>query len=129
MARNHAFRVGPPLSFDTSDVLPSALEHLLGAFASDVLGTFQIYARRARLPIDALELSLTCLMENPLVHLGVVGEEGSPRIERLEGTVYVSSDAEPQELKRVWGESLARSPLYATLSRACDVALRLVPTH
>jgi hypothetical protein len=84
-ARNHTFRVGPPLSFEPTDDLPSALEHLLGALAADLLGTLYTFARRRRLPIDSAELVLNATLENPLVHLGVIGEEGSPGLERVEG--------------------------------------------
>jgi hypothetical protein len=126
--RNHTFRVGPSLSFEPTDELPSALEHLLGALAADLLHTFQVYARRARIPIDALELSLTCRLENPLVHLGVLGEEGSPRLEAIEGVFYASADAGAEALDRLWQETLKRAPIYATLERACPLTIRFAPT-
>jgi hypothetical protein len=128
LARNHAVRVGPALSFDTQDHLPSALEQFIGAYASDLLSGFQTFARRRRVPIDALEIVVECRLENPLVHLGVVGEEGSPRIERIEGSLYVSSDAAPAELEDLWEIVLDRSPLHATLARSVELAIRLVPT-
>lgn len=126
--RNHTFRVGPSLSFEPTDELPSALEHLIGALAADLLHTFQMYARRARIPLDALELSLTCQLQNPLVHLGVIGEEGSAAIKIIEGTFYASADAEPEVMRRLWQETLQRAPIYATLAKACDVAIRFSPT-
>jgi hypothetical protein len=128
LARNHAFRVGPALTFDSQDRLPSALEQFVGALACDLLSTFQTFARRRRVRIDALECTLEFGLDNPLIHLDVVGEEGSPRIQRIEGAVYVSSDAEPDRLHEVWQETLLRSPLYTTLERATEMSLRLVPT-
>lgn len=129
LARNHAFCVGPGLSFEPTDPLPSGLEHLLGALASDLLSTLQTYARRRRIPIDAAEVSLTCRLENPLVTLGVVGEEGSPAVESIDGTLYLSADAPSEEaLHDLWRETLRRSAIYSTLSRAATVRIRFQPT-
>ena len=123
-ARNHTFRVGPPLSFEPSDELPSALEHLLGALAADLLGTLYTYARRRRLPIDSAELVLNASLENPLVHLGVIGEEGSPGLERVEGKLYAALEAEPAAAQALWDEVLQRAPVYNTLKRAADIDIR-----
>ncbi len=101
---------------------------MLGAFAADLTGTVEMVARRRRVVLDATELSLTCHLENPLVHLGVVGEEGSPRVRLIEGTLYLSTDAEPEEVGALWQECLLRSPLYNTLKDAAQVSLRLRQT-
>ncbi len=127
-ARNHSFRVGPALSFEPKDELPSALEHLLGALAADLLGTLLTFARRRRVPIDASEIVLNCSLENPLVHLGVVGEEGWAGIGSIDGILYASTDAEPASLEALWAEVQLRAPVYNTLSRAASVNIRFVPT-
>lgn len=124
-ARNHAFPVGDPLSFRPTDEAPSAIELMLGAFAADLTQTFRSLARKQRLVLDALEFSATCTLHNPLVHVGVVGEEGDPSLERIEGTLYVSSDAEEELLTALWQETLRRSPLYTTLHKATALTLRL----
>jgi uncharacterized OsmC-like protein len=123
-ARNHAFRVGPPLSFEPKDEIPSALEHLLGALAADLLGTLFLYARRRRIPVDAAELVLNAALENPLVHLGVVGEEGSPALEEVSGTLYASIDASADDAEALWEETLRRAPVYQTLARAARIEIR-----
>ena len=128
-ARNHAFAIGDPLSFRPTDALPSAIEMMLGAFAADLTATFRALAARQRLPLDALEFSATCILNNPLVHVGVIGETGHPGIERIEGTLYVSSDAEASELAALWETTLARSPLYNTLCHCVELALRMQPTN
>lgn len=123
-ARNHAFPIGDPLSFRPTDEHPSAIELLLGAFAADLTQTFRTLARKQRLVLDALEFSATCTLHNPLVHVGVIGEEGDPGLERIDGTLYVSADAE-EALTALWEETLRRSPLYNTLSKAAKLSLRL----
>ncbi len=128
-ARNHSFRVGPALSFEPSDELPSALEHLLGALASDLATTFWSYAKRRRIFVEAIELSLNCQLQNPLMHLGVLGAEGSPAIESISGVFYASVEAESDEaVQSLWEQTLAASPIYSTLSRAAQIKLRFQPT-
>lgn len=127
-ARNHAFPVGDPLSFRPTDDHPSAIELMLGAFAADLTQTFRILARKQRVAIDAVEFSAACTLNNPLVHVGVIGEEGHPGLERIEGTLYVSADAEEAILTALWEETLKRSPLYTTLHKAAVLSLRLQVT-
>lgn len=126
--RNHVFSVGDPLSFRPTDDHPSAIELMLGAFAADLTGTFRSLIGARRIPLDALEFSATCTLNNPLVHVGVIGEEGHPGIERIEGTLYVSADADDDTLAELWQESLVRSPLYNTLNRSVELSLRLMTT-
>lgn len=128
-ARNHAFSVSGPLSFRPTDTHPSAVELMLGAFAADLTATFRSLAAKQRLPLDALEFSATCTLNNPLVHVGVIGETGHPGIERIEGTLFVASDAEEADLASLWEATLLRSPLYNTLSGAVELSLRMQPTH
>jgi len=127
-ARNHAFSIGDPLSFRPTDDHPSAIELLLGAFAADLTQTFRALARRQRVTLDAIEFSATCALNNPLIHVGVIGEEGHPGLERIDGTLYVSADAEEETLTALWAETLARSPLYTTLHKAAILSLRLQVT-
>lgn len=127
-ARNHAFPIGDPLSFRPVDDLPSSLELMLGAFAADLIGTFRNLADKQRLTLDALECAVTCTLNNPLIHVGVIGETGHPGIERIEGTLYVAAEAESETLQELWEETLRRSPLYQTIKRAADLSLRLIIT-
>ena len=127
-ARNHVFPVGDPLTFRPTDEHPSALELMLGAFAADITATFRALAASRRIPLDALEFSASCCLDNPLVHVGVIGEEGHPGIQRIEGTLYVAAPASELELESLWNETLVRSPLYNTLRGAVDIALRLQAT-
>ena len=127
-ARNHSWRVSEALSFDIKSVQPCALEQLLGALASDLLATLQAFAKRRRIVIDALEAQLSCELNNALMHLGVIGEKGSPRISTIDGAIYISTDAPEDEVQDLWAECKLRSPLYETLRHAVVLRLRLCQT-
>jgi hypothetical protein len=123
--RNHTFRLGTAASFRPTDDHPSAIEALLGALAADVSNTFLTICRRRRITVYELEFSANCALHNELVHLGVVGEEGSPAIEYIEATLYAQVDVEELAAQHAWQEALARSPIYATLKATTDLRLRL----
>lgn len=124
-ARNHAFPVGSPLSFHPADSHPSAVELLLGALGADLVLGFRRAAERRGVSVYALEASVSGLLENPLVALGVVGEEGGPGFAEIACTLYVSAEAEADELEPVWHATLAASPVAHTLLRGGGVLLRL----
>jgi hypothetical protein len=121
-----SFAAGAPLAFQPIAGPPTALELFLGALGADIAGGFRAAAARRRLPLEELELVVRGELDNPLLHLGVVGETGHPGLRALEVTLYVSSDADPAALEAAWAEALARSPLVATLRPAVPLALRLV---
>ncbi|HXE72460.1 MAG TPA: hypothetical protein VNO81_07335, partial [Candidatus Nitrosotenuis sp.] len=101
-ARRHSFAVGAQASFKENDDRPSALEYLLGALAGDLVAGLSAEAARRGLPIDDLEVSLAASLDNPLVLLGVVGEEGRPGLDRVTATVYVSGEADEGQLGEAW---------------------------
>lgn len=124
-ARNHAFTVGQQASFKEADPHPSAVEYLLGALGGDLVNGFQAQADRRRVPIDAIELRLSGQLNNPLVHLGVIGEVGHPGFESITGTLYVSTDADESTLQALWQTMLERSPVVNTLQRCVALSLDL----
>ncbi|HTR96801.1 MAG TPA: hypothetical protein VMH61_02770 [Candidatus Acidoferrales bacterium] len=105
---------------------PSALELLLGALAADLLGGLARECRRAGLGLRDAELRLRARLENPLVALGVVGEEGSPAVRSIEGALHASGvDTAP--LEAAWATVMAHSPAYATLARATSIRIEVRP--
>ena len=128
-ARNHTFSVGKQASFEPTDPQPSAVEVLLGALGADVVGGFEAEAARRRVPIDGLEMRLSCRLDNALTHLGVIGEEGHPGIASIQGTLYVTVDADANTvddaLDALWRATLERSPLVNTLKRSVELLLDL----
>jgi len=126
--RQHRFTCGAPLSFDTEYPGVTALEYVLGGIGADIVGTFQAVARRSHLALDDIEAAVTGELNNPLIHLGVVGETGHPGIERVAVTLYVSSSADPERLRQAWDLTLARSPLAVTFQRLGVLDLNFVIT-
>ena len=124
-SRNHAFVIGEQASFQETDAQPSAVEYALGALGGDLVRGFQVQAARQRVAVDALEVMLSGRLNNPLTHLGVVGEAGHPGLESIRGTLYVSADAGPAALEEMWQATLDRSPLFNTLRRCVAVAVEL----
>jgi uncharacterized OsmC-like protein len=126
-ARSRSFEVGAALPFDVEASRTTALEYALGALGGDVIGGFRALARKRRLAIDEVEATVDATLDNPLTHLGVVGEEGHPGIVRLAIRVHVAT-LEPEEAVRaVWDEAVRRSPLMRTLAAAAqlDVVLQV----
>lgn len=123
--RNLSFVIHKPVSFDTSDPHPAAVEYLLGALAADLLLGFQTVARRAGLPVQDLEAAFTGVLRNPLVALGVVGETGEVAFERIRGTVYAYIEGEQEHIAALWQETLRRSPIYNTLKHSVALEIEL----
>jgi uncharacterized OsmC-like protein len=124
-ARNHAFSVGRQASLKESDAHPSATEYLLGALAGDLLDGFRRAVARRGIAIDAMEALVSGRLDNVLVHLGVIGETGSPGFKTIDVTVYATADAEDEMMRALWEEALAHSPIYNTLKQAAEVRLNL----
>lgn len=123
-ARNFSFDVGQAASFEEKDVYPSALEYLFGALASSLTTGFATECARDNLEVDDIELSLSGTLNNILAHLGL--EEGDPSIKSVELKCFVSTFDDEDKVKAAWRRTLTRSPLKATLEKACDLQTKLV---
>lgn len=124
-ARAQAFEIGSQASLVDADSQPSAVEYLLGALGGDLLRGLDRAAAGAGVTLHAVEIALTGRLDNILVHLGVIGEQGHPGFHAIDGTLYVSTDTDQVTIESVWQRTLARSPLYNTLTRCADVTIRL----
>jgi len=115
--------------FHAGPAAPSALDALLGALGADLVLGFTALLRREGVPVRQCEVALSAQVDNALVPLGVVGEEGSPALSAIVGTVYVSSDASQETLRALWERAAAASSVCATLRRATPVTIvvQLVP--
>ncbi len=127
-ARAHSFEVGAALPFDLEGSRVTALEYLLGALGGDLIGGFRALARRRRLTIDEIEATVDATLDNPLTHLGVVGEEGHPGIERVAIRVHVAALESEDVVREVWDEAVRRSPLMRTLGGAVRIEVVLKVT-
>ena len=123
--RQHRLQVGEPLRFDERYENPTALEYLLSAIGSDLVGGLQVIARRHRLSVNDIEAVVSGKLNNPLTYLGVVGEEGHPGLEQVAATVFVSSPESEERVRRAWDEMLKRSPVVHTLKSTVRLDLEL----
>lgn len=119
--RRHSLRIGPPLTFDSEEPSVSALETALAALGAETVNGLGALARRRRKEILALEIVLQAQVEDPLAALGVIGESGSPALERIHMRGYVSTLHEPEEILALWDDLHPTLPLLATFRRACSV--------
>ena len=122
-SRNHTFLVGQPADFSPKVDAPSAIDYLLGALASDLTVGFKAQASRRNIEIDQLEVSLKAGLENVLFHLELE-DEGSPRIQEMKGTFYVSSPQSEEDLEKLWENTLERSPIYQTLKQTIKIDIQ-----
>jgi hypothetical protein len=108
---------------------PSALDYLLAALATDLVSGLGEESRRAGLVLEDVELRLEAFLEHPLVIAGVVGEEGSPRLRKIRGSLYVGTQLGAAELEALWRRACARAPVLASLAPGVsfDLTLKLVP--
>ena len=120
------FDVGSQASLRETDDAPSAVEYVIGALGGDLACGLQRAAEAEGIALHGIEITLNGRLDNILTHLGVVGEEGHPGFAAIEGTVYIAADADQSAVTRAWQRTLARSPLYNTLTRCAEVSIRLV---
>jgi hypothetical protein len=124
-ACRHQCEVGAQVHFDEQYHQITALEYVLGAIGADMVRGLQSLARQRRVEIDNVEALVSGELNNPLTHLGVIGEEGHPGLETVWVKVYVSSAAPGEEIQRVWNEMLEKSPLVRTFRSAINLELDL----
>src|SRR5688572_21199737 len=77
------FSIGRPVEFDEASPHVSALEYALGAVGGEIVNGIREFARRRRVAIDAVEALVTGELENGLAYLEVIGENSSPRIQKI----------------------------------------------
>lgn len=114
-ARQHSFKVGDAVSFDSEYNSISSLEYVLGAVGSELITNLKRLARKKKIEIDAVEVVINGKLSNPFVYLQVIGETGSPEIETLNLKVYISTLESKSNIDSLWQEVLKISPLINTL--------------
>ncbi|MFJ5713956.1 sulfurtransferase TusA family protein [Neobacillus sp. NPDC093127] len=123
-SRNHTFLAGQPADFSPKVNAPSAIDYLLASLASCLTVGFKAQASKRNLEIDNLELALKGGLDNVLFHLELE-DEGSPKLEQITGTFYVSSPESEADLEELWENTLKRSPIYQTLKKAVNIEIKL----
>jgi uncharacterized OsmC-like protein len=123
--RKQHFEVGRPLEFDPEAPSLSPIEYLLGALGADLVGGLWAVARRRRLQLERAEAVVEGRLDNPLVHLAVVGETGHPGLVQARVKVYASSFDPEDAVRAAFAEAAERSPLVRTLRESVDLSLEL----
>jgi uncharacterized OsmC-like protein/TusA-related sulfurtransferase len=123
-ARNHAFDVGQPTSFDTEDEAPGAVEYLLASIGGCLAVGFQWRASREGIEVYNLEVTLQAKSDNILVFLGLE-DEGHAGLEVVEGKLYVDGDADDDVWQRLWDETVQRSPVTQSIARPIPVDIEM----
>jgi uncharacterized OsmC-like protein len=126
--RKSRVEVGLPLTFDDEYPRVTALEYLLTAVAGDLVVGLKAHARKRRITIDNIEATAHLQLEDPLAHLGVVGDHGSPRIQGVSIKIYVDTLDDPERVEQAWREVLDRSPMIHTLSSVVELEHELAIT-
>ena len=124
--RKVTWEVGLPLQFDVEYDGITAVEQVAAAVAADLVVGLKRLARRKRLDVDNVEALIRWQLGNPLVYLGVVGEEGSVAIESMHVRVYVETLDDEEDVLPVWEEVKRRSPLFQTFSKISNLKTELV---
>ena len=121
------FSIGRPVEFDDASPHVAALEYALGAVGGEVVNGLREFARRRRLPIDAVEALVTGELQDGLVYLEVVGETGRPRIRRIAIKLFVAS-VDDEATRTLFNQMIDRLPLVSTLREAVDLDVELILT-
>jgi hypothetical protein len=121
------FSIGRPVEFDEASPHVAAIEYALGAVGGEVVNGLREFARRRRLPVDAVEALVTGELQDGLAYLEVIGETGQPRLGRIGIKVFVAS-AEESAIRAMFDEMIGRLPLVSTLRKAVDLEIELVLT-
>lgn len=121
--RNFQWTLGQPASFEEKDVNPAAVEALLGALAADLVTGFSTACSQAGLEVDDVELTARGRLNDVMAHLGL--SDGDPSFDMIEVKMFVSTFADPVRVREVWEETVRRSPLAATLTKATNLTALL----
>ncbi|MCB9881781.1 MAG: OsmC family protein [Planctomycetes bacterium] len=121
--RNFTWELGQPASFEEKDAHPSAVEALLGALGADLVTGFATACARAGLEVDDLELTARGRLHDVMAHVGL--GEGDPAFSHIDVKLYASTFDDESRVRDVWAETLRRSPLAATLGKACTLDAKL----
>jgi hypothetical protein len=119
------FSIGRPVEFDAASPHVAALEYALGAVGGEVVNGLREFARRRRLPIDAVEALVTGELHGGLAYLEVIGENARPRLGRIAVKVFVAS-VDAAAVRALFDETIERLPLVSTLREALDLEIELI---
>lgn len=122
--RNFSWNIGQPISFEEKDEYPCSIEAFLGALGGALASGFATKCSREGLDIDDIEVTVRGKLINVLAHVGV--EEGDPSFSSIEVKCFASTMDDESKVRKVWEQTVQRSPLAATLSKALQLNIKLM---
>ncbi|WP_045220124.1 sulfurtransferase TusA family protein [Desulfonatronum thioautotrophicum] len=120
--RNFSWDLGQPASFKDKDAHPCAVEALLGALGGALSSGFATDCAREGLEVDDVEITVRGRLRNILAHMGL--EEGDPSFAGIEVKCFASTMDDEAKVRAVWSQTVARSPIAATLAKAVDLNIK-----
>lgn len=120
--RNFSWVLGQPASFKDKDAHPCAVEALLGALGGSLSTGFATDCAREGLEVDDIEITVRGKLHNILAHMGL--EEGDPAFADIEVKCFASTMEDESRVRHVWNQTVARSPIAATLIKAVPLNLK-----
>lgn len=122
--RNFSIDVGQPASFEERDEHASAVEYLLTALAGSITTGFANECRQAGLDVDDIEVTVSGKLHDVLVVTGLA-DEGDPGFSTITLKCFASSMDDEDEIRDCFDRAAARSPIAATLDKACELRMKL----
>ncbi|WP_051822221.1 sulfurtransferase TusA family protein [Desulfonatronum thiodismutans] len=120
--RNFSWDLGQPASFKDKDAYPCAVEALLGALGGALSSGFATDCAREGLDVDDVEITVRGKLHNILAHMGL--EVGDPSFAGIELKCFASTMDDEAKVRRVWDQTVARSPIAATLAKAVELNIK-----
>lgn len=122
--RNLSLEVGQPASFEERDEHASAIEVLLTALATSISSGFANACRQKGLDVDDVEVTVTGRLRDVQVVMGIT-DDGDAGLSEVTLKCFASSMDDEDALRACFDDAVKRSPVAATLSRACTMSMRL----
>ena len=121
--RNFTIEIGQPASFEERDEHASAVEHLLSALAASISTGLANECRQQGLDVDDVEVTVTGKLADVLVVMGL-SDDGDPGFSEISLKCFASTMDDEDAVRACFDRAVARSPVAATLAKACALSLR-----
>jgi putative redox protein len=122
-AGKHTFRVDEPVSAGGTEAAPDPYDYLLGALGSCTSMTVGWYARRHKIPLE----SVTVTLGHARIHAKDCEECASKigMLDRIDMTVQLTGPITPEQHVKLM-EVAAKCPVHRTLKSEIDIRLSAV---
>ena len=116
LTRNHTFLVDEPTHLTGEDEAPNSMEYVLGAYGACLATGFVLHASLQGITIGNMEIVLDADQDNVFTFFGL-GGEGHSGFRSVTAKLYVQADADEEDLRRLWEQTVDTSPVGNSLIR------------